>query len=776
MDQEELREWENRCIQDEPPRCTAACPIHLDARAFIGQMSKGAWAEAWKVLRKTMPFPAILGRLCDAPCQKACLREEVDQAIAVHLLERACVETPAPPQRLRPLPGRDKTVAVVGSDLSSLTAAWDLARKGYRVTLFEAGEALGGGLRYLSEAVLPRRVLEEETGALATLGVAIQRTAPLSEAGRVEDLIREYDAIYLGLEGADLRPWDLDRDSKGRVQVEARLQRTSREKIFAGGQPRWEETLSPVWQAAEGRWAATSIDRYLQKVSLTAGREKEGPFRTRLFTSLDGVASVPMIIPEDGLSGYNVEEALGEARRCLQCECLECVKVCTYLERFGSYPRKYAREIYNNESIVMGARQGNRLINSCSLCGLCEAVCPQDFAMQDLCLQVRQAMVRKGKMPPSAHEFALLDLQFSNSERFALARHEPGQASSAQIFFPGCQLSASSPGQVRRVYEHLRRILSGGVGLMLGCCSAPAYWAGREALFEEERDRWRILWEGLGSPQVVVACSTCFQMFKEHLPAGKLVSLWEVLETRGLPAPLPARGSAETMAVHDPCTTRHEKGFQASVRSLLQTLAQPTEELPLGRELTECCGFGGLMQNANPELARAVVRRRAEASERDYLTYCAVCRDRLAAVGKRTVHLLDLLFPGENGVDPAERPRPGWSQRQENRSRLKEALLREIWEETIPPEEELRQVRLYISEAVQRLLEERRILEEDIQKVIYHAETSGRKLIQDTTGFRKASFTPYKATFWVEYAPYGDGFLIYNAYSHRMEVVSEGAS
>ena len=97
----------------------------------------------------------------------------------------------------------------------------------------------------------------------------------------------------------------------------------------------------------------------------------------------------------------------------------------------------------------MGARQGNRLINSCSLCGLCEAVCPEDFAMQDLCLQARRAMVQKGKMPPSAHEFALLDMQFSNSDRFALARHEPGKTSSAQVFFPGCQLSASSPKQVQ---------------------------------------------------------------------------------------------------------------------------------------------------------------------------------------------------------------------------------------------------------------------------------------------------------------------------------------
>ncbi len=379
MDQKELRELENRCIQDEPPRCTAACPIHIDARAFIGLVGRGAWTEAWKVLRKTMPFPGILGRICDAPCQEHCQRGKVDQAIAVHLLERACVATPSPPQRIQPLPGKGKAVAVVGSDLSSLTVAWDLVRKGYRITIFEAGEGLGESLLKMPELFLPRRVVEEETGLLAILGVTIRLGSPIQGADRVAEWLQHHDALYLGLEGADLHSWDLDRDSDGKVRVEPLLQRTSRDGVFAGGRPRPEGGFSPVWQVTEGRWAATSIDRYLQKVSPTAGREKDGPYRTRLFTNLDKAVVVPLVQPANPLSGYTPEEAQQEAQRCLQCECLECVKVCLYLERFGGYPRKYAREIYNNDSIVMGARQGNRLINSCSLCGLCEAVCPGRF-------------------------------------------------------------------------------------------------------------------------------------------------------------------------------------------------------------------------------------------------------------------------------------------------------------------------------------------------------------------------------------------------------------
>ena len=171
-------------------------------------------------------------------------------------------------------------------------------------------------------------------------------------------------------------------------------------------------------------------------MSLTAGREKEGPYPTRLYTRTDKVAHLPAVQPGDPAQGYTPEEAIREAGRCLQCQCLECVKVCAYLEHFGGYPKKYAREIYNNASIVIGSRQANKLINSCSLCGLCEAVCPEDFAMQTLCLEARKDMVQNGKMPPSAHEFALLDMAFSNGAQFAMARHEPGKGSQRGRLFP----------------------------------------------------------------------------------------------------------------------------------------------------------------------------------------------------------------------------------------------------------------------------------------------------------------------------------------------------
>ncbi|WP_419659055.1 4Fe-4S ferredoxin iron-sulfur binding domain protein [Desulfosarcina variabilis str. Montpellier] len=760
MEQTELRQWENRCIQDEPAPCVAACPLHVDARALAGHMAAGGWVKALAVLNKTMPLPGILGRICDAPCQAVCNRAKVGGGIRIAELERACVSRSDKPKRVLPLPKKPIRVAVIGSGLSSLTAAWDLARKGYDLTLFEPGNRMGGGLIDRYAGRLSEDAVGAEVKRIGHLGVQFETGVALDA-----DIIRQsFAAVYVGLDGILTEIWGLKPEASlpaGRFPGD-----TGTDGVFAGG-----GHPSPVWQAATGRWCATSMDRWLQKVSMDAGRENEGPVKTRLITNLEGIASLPAVAMADSKNGYAEDEAQAEASRCLQCQCLECVKVCEYLDAFKGYPKTYAREIYNNLSIVMGERKSNRLINSCSLCGLCEAVCPNDFAMQDLCLAARQDMVRRDKMPPSAHDFALQDMAFSQSDAFFMARHAPGQSQSQYLFFPGCQLAASMPGQVTRVYDYLREKLVGGVAMMLGCCGAPAHWSGRQAQFLTELSRWETTWKELGCPQPVMACATCLKVFKDHLPSVEPVSLWEVVDKIGIPQAGVFRPDGP-LAIHDPCTSRDAPGVQEAVRRLVDRLNVSAEELDLGRERTECCGFGGLMENANPDLAKKVTETRSRRSNSDYLAYCAMCRDVLAGVGKRTVHLLDLMFPDQDVADPAARPRTGWSRRRENRQQLKSDLLRELWNETVDDSGEPDPaIRLVIAPEVAEILQSRRILEENLRRVIHHAETGGIRFCNGETGQFLGMQRLGHATFWVVYTPAVDGYVVHNAYSHRMEVV-----
>jgi Fe-S oxidoreductase len=731
----------------------------VDARALSGYLQAGRWAEALKVLHKTMPLPGILGRICDAPCRLACNRKDLGGAIRIEALEHACVQNTADKRRAMPLPAKGLGIAVIGGGLSSLTVAWDLARKGYGVTVSTAEGAVGAGLLNQYPQRLSREAFDREITLLTSLGVRFQTAAIFSSAAECWKCREAHDAVYVGLDAAGSDPWGIDPTA----EPIGAFGTTTEAGVFAGG-----NHASPVWQTAQGRWAATSMDRWLQKVSLTAGREREGQQETRLFTNLDGILPKAAVAMADPSTGYSEGEALAEAERCLQCQCLECVKVCAYLEQFGAYPRRYVREIYNNESLVLGERKANRLINSCSLCGLCETVCPHDFAMQDLCLAARQSMVARGKMPPSAHEFALQDMAFSQSERFHLARHEPGRSTSAHLFFPGCQLCASSPHQVTQIYGYLRKALSDGVALMLGCCGAPAHWSGRSESFTAELDRWKADWTELERPRPIMACASCLRLFKDHVPEADAVSLWEVIDAAGLPEGILPRLEAP-LAVHDPCTTRGEEAVQDAVRRLLSHMGVPHEELQLGREHTECCGFGGLMQNANPALARTVAEDRGRRSARDYVVYCAMCRDSLAAAGKRTLHLLDLFFPDPDQPDPAARLRPGWSERRENRLRLKDDLARDLWNEPSANADALPV--LLLDPEVEERLESRRILKEDIQKVLRHVQNGGQAFRHPDTGHWLASFRPYQATFWVAFSPLEEGYCIHNAYAHRMEVL-----
>ncbi len=776
MDQEELGKLEARCIQEQPPACVAACPVHVDARAMAAAIAEGDFASAAKIFKKSVPFPGIISRVCDQPCQAVCKRGEAGGAVAVRALEKACLAWAEGGMESGFLPpGKDKRVAVAGGGLSGLTAAFDLAKKGYSVEVFEKEARLGGSLFRFSREQLPEEVIAADLKALEKVGVTIRLSVRAGEDISLESMCSDFDAVYLAPGQQPAGGLGLGLDAAGRWVIDPFTLGTTNPKVFAGGSVRRPPgKRSPIESIADGRRAAVSIDRFLQKVSLTASRSGEGPYETRLFTNTEGIESLPATPMSAGAAGYSKEEAVLEAKRCIRCQCLECVKVCEYLNSFKSYPKKYIRQIYNNLSIVMGHRHANKLINSCSLCGLCEEVCPEDLNMGLVCKKAREIMVDQGRMPPSPHDFPIRDMLFSNSEKCALARRQPGTSACRYLFFPGCQLSASAPDHVKKTYGFLCEELEGGVGLMLRCCGAPAEWSGRAELFSDTFSDIVAQWQEMDRPQIILACSTCYEVFKTHLPQASVISLWEVLDSSALPDVLgegAVRGRA--LAVHDACSTRHEKHIQESVRNILRRLGFQIEELPLAGERTECCGYGGLMFFANRELARNVIGRRIRQSEADYVAYCAMCRDYLASGGKKTYHLLDLLFGSPPDGD-AQRKGPGYTLRRENRARLKNALLEELWGEKPIGMEKYEKIRLRISDELRELLERRQILDSDIQQVIDFAEQSGTKLRSSRTNHFLAHWKPAAVTYWVEYAAAEGEFIVYNAYSHRMEV-KEGA-
>lgn len=795
MDQSELRQWESRCTQEEPPRCRAACPLHVDVRAFCIHMAEGDIRKAWGVLCRTLPLPTLLARICDQPCRNACLRNEAGGGLHVAGLERACAEASGKATPVPPMPRRGLDAVVIGGDLAGLAAAWDLARKGITVALhtLSTGEAILDGLRLpAGHAVLGTLSdhLMEEVATLRRMGVTIHEgQLPPPEA--IDEWVTSGHAVFVTPRGYSLY-------CTPNPPPDALTFGTITPGVFAAMPPAQTDDTgdadgtgaghSPVEMAALGRRAATSMERYLQKVSLAAGREREGVFETRLFTSLVDVAPLPPVAepPE----GYTADDARREAARCIRCECMECVRHCAYLAEYGGYPKQYARRIYNNESIVMGTRQANTMIDSCMMCGLCATVCPEGFDMGALCLDARRSMVHRDKMPPSAHEFALRDMAFANSETCVVARHEADNLNSTWLFFPGCQLTASAPGLVESAWHWLQRWLPAiddakrtGVGLLAHCCGAPAHWAGRERLHEDTLHTVESHWEKLGRPTLVTACPSCTTVLRAGLPHIPVATLWEkmaeVADKHGLEpfsTPHPWKGD---LVLHDPCGTREDVPLRDAARTLLATLGVNYHEPALTQEHTECCGFGGLVAEANPSLADKLTRGRAErlsAMGTHAVTYCAMCRDRLVKAGTPTAHMLSLLFASpastQDDITPSA---PGYSQRRENRAALRERL-RDLSTPDLPVPAWASLTVRYTEKAA-ALMEERRILDSDVRKVLHHAMQSGRWIDDtDEEGVRIACFRPVVVTYWVTCTIDADGVpLVHNVWCHRMHVIGTGA-
>lgn len=762
MEKSELTAFEEKCIQEEPAFCTAACPFHVDVKSFLAQMAKGETDKAFKILEKTLPLPEIITRICDHPCESACIRKDLDCSLSIGLLERGCATNRSRQKKYFPPPAKDIRVGIWGSGLSSLTAAWDLALKGYRVSIFEH-ETLGGHLLRLDNEVLPPSILDKELARLKKFGVTFTIEADFHTFLENKD---QFSALYIGLD-APGGPETVSVD-------EFSLQSVSDANIFAGGFPRNKETVCaqtyPIAFAFQGRKAATSMDRVLCNVSLAAGRDKEGVIQTKLSTDISREDILSKIEFKEE-TGYNIEKAAQEAGRCIQCDCSRCLRACnTYLETFKGHPGKYAREIYNNLAIVIGEKKANKLINSCSLCGQCETVCPNDFSMADLCLSARQELVTDGKMPSMAHEFALGEMAHANGEACFFSMHAPETETSNALFFPGCQLTGSSPGQVKAVWAWLRNTVDKNTGIVSGCCGAPAFWGGRKDLFEETGDTLKKLWESWGSPRVITACTSCTQMLETVLPGARISSLYtEMAGNADLPEPDQTGGGS--MAVSDPCTARKDDATQQAVRGLIQSRGITITELENAGELTECCGFGGLVFNANPDLAGTIIQKRTEQSDLDYIAYCAMCRDRLARAGKNTRHLLDLFWPESD--HPEKRLDPGFSGRRRNLAAFKQEMVgNEAFQNDIPLTPAGK--KMIIDQDVFNQIEDEFILVSDIEKVLAHYESDADKhyFINKATGTTIAFFRPGNVCFWVEFTVLDEAYEIIEAWSHRMTIIA----
>lgn len=175
MDNEELMRGKNRRRALVP--CKYACPAEIDVPRYIRSIRQKNYAAASAVIREKVPFPAVLGYVCNHPCEAACRRSLVNQAVSIRDLKRYAVEHDEQglwQKNRTPKSATQKRVAIVGSGPAGLTAGYYLANQGHNVTVFESLPLAGGMMRYgIPDYRLPRKVLDREIASIEGIGVEI---------------------------------------------------------------------------------------------------------------------------------------------------------------------------------------------------------------------------------------------------------------------------------------------------------------------------------------------------------------------------------------------------------------------------------------------------------------------------------------------------------------------------------------------------------------------------------------------------------------------------
>ena len=210
-----------RCLNCPKPRCVEGCPVNVEIPKFIKAVSEENFADAIKILKRKNSLSAVCGRVCpqENQCESKCVLGIKGEPVAIGRLERFVAdyarEHGLDKAEASEIVAKGKKVAIVGSGPSGLTAAGDLAKLGYDVTIYEAFHVAGGVLMYgIPQFRLPKEIVQHEIKALKDLGVKIVVNAVIGRTFTIKELMEEegFDAVYVGT-GAGL-PYFMDIDGE----------------------------------------------------------------------------------------------------------------------------------------------------------------------------------------------------------------------------------------------------------------------------------------------------------------------------------------------------------------------------------------------------------------------------------------------------------------------------------------------------------------------------------------------------------------------------------
>ncbi|MGB9866647.1 MAG: NADH-quinone oxidoreductase subunit NuoF [Bacillota bacterium] len=184
--------------------CQNTCPAGVDVPVYLDRIKNRRYVEAYETIRKDNPFPVVCGRVCHHPCEKRCRRNQLDAPLAIRELKRFAgdyvLSLNGKRPVTKPIAQKNKKVAIVGAGPAGLTAAYYLARLGYKVTVFEALPVAGGMMAVgIPEYRLPKKALNAEIETILEVGVELRTGVKVGEHISFEQLRKDYDAVFIAV-------------------------------------------------------------------------------------------------------------------------------------------------------------------------------------------------------------------------------------------------------------------------------------------------------------------------------------------------------------------------------------------------------------------------------------------------------------------------------------------------------------------------------------------------------------------------------------------------
>jgi len=358
--------------------CQTNCPAYMNIPLMNRLLAAGRFDEALRVVKKDIALPAVLGRICPAPCERACRRRDVDTAVSICLLKRYAADHDLDKNnQFLPLvaPSNGRKIGIIGTGPAGLSAAYFLLQKGYACVLYDKNEQPGGALRYaIPEEKLPKKVLDEEIEIIKELGAEFRMNAELKEDA-IQNLLNDYDCIVIAT-GEDDASFDGLKKNKKAFVVERNTHASSQKGVFAIG-----SAIKPgrvaIRAVAHGKEVALSIDQYLNKNEIVG---EVRMFNSRFGRLMEEEHSEYMLeadsrdrIETENGKGFSLEEVKKEAERCMRCDCRkqDNCKLRIYSDQYRASQKRYfpterepVRKIFKNKPVVYEPEK-------CIKCGIC---------------------------------------------------------------------------------------------------------------------------------------------------------------------------------------------------------------------------------------------------------------------------------------------------------------------------------------------------------------------------------------------------------------------